>query len=304
MTQVTDNKVSFECTYAGVKRDTLEIPLDKYRMTVYNTISCEEEIYTEPDMYYKEAVSFTVKSISYDKGFVDVTVDMPKNYELYDANAVGIYNESGNYISTPTFVTAVYENGTAPIRLTRAVNDQIPSENNKPFTYTMHFSALNAPLEPERIEYFIVGSKRIYVKDADKNNIAYGIYYAEVNEYRGYNESSMLSGTHYYFKADMDNVKYLLDSFESSCETVDISAYNTYLYQGGVIVIYGDDGKCESYSARVNFFNTLDEDGNITPAVKTLLINGKYYKLTDEQLADYEALCKAIENKTPKGEEE
>ncbi len=299
MSRVKDKKVTFECTFAGKDVKNLEIPLNEYKMSAYNTIACDLEGRTVTDIMLKDTVTYTVKSISYDKGFVDVTVEFPK-YSTDGEPGINapyrIYSENGNMISTNTFITPVYENGTYPVKLQRVDIQNGLSDSNDTQTVTLSYSALDAPLEPERIAYFIVGSRRVYVNDEQKQKEGYGVLYCEPET--GYDNSDnevMYASKQKFFVDEIDEAKSLIEQIITQNERIDVSAYDVYLPQSNEIVIYGENGEVQYSSGTVNVFNEIDrEKGDYTTAVKTLIINGEHYALSDDLLEQYKALCAKI----------
>ena len=299
MSRVKDKKVTFECTFAGKDVKDLEIPLNEYKMSAYNTIACDLEGRTVTDIMLKDTVTYTVKSISYDKGFVDVTVEFPKYSTDGDPGINApcrIYSENGNMISTNTFITPVYENGTYPVKLQRVDMQNGLSDSNDPQTVTLSFCALDAPLEPERIAYFIVGSRRVYVNDEQKQKESYGVLYCEPETgYDNTDNEVMYASKQKFFVDEIDEAKSLIEKIMAQSERIDVSGYDVYLPQSNEIVIYGENGEVVYSCGSVNVFNEIDrEKGENTPAVKTLIINGEHYALSDDLLEQYKALCARI----------
>lgn len=299
MSRVKDKKVTFECTFAGKDVKDLEIPLDEYKMSAYNTITCDLEGRTVTDIVLKDTVRYTVKSISYDKGFVDITVEFPRYSSDGDPGINAPYricSENGNLISTNTFITPVYENGTYPVKLQRVDMQNGLSDSNDPQTVTLSFCALDAPLEPERIAYFIVGSRRVYVNDEQMQKEGYGVLYCEPETgYDNADNEVMYASKQKFFVDEIDEAKSLIEKIMAQSERIDVSGYDVYLPQSNEIVIYGENGEVVYSCGSVNVFNEIDrEKGEYTPAVKTLIINGEHYALSDDLLEQYKALCARI----------
>ena len=246
-------------------------------------------------------MTYRVKSISYDKGFVDVTVEFPKYAFGGDPGEIApytVYSEYGNLISTNTFITPVYENGTYPVKIQRVIMQNGLQDSTEPQTVTLSYCALDAPLEPERIAYFIVGSRRVYVNDEQKQNERYGVLYCEPQTgYNGSDDEIEYASKQKYFVDEIDETKSLIEKITANSKKIDVSEYDEYIPQSNEIVIYGENGEVEYSSGLVNVLNVIDkEKGEYSPAVRVLIINGEHYALSDNQFEQYKALCGKIAN--------
>ena len=285
MNKIHDNKAYFKLTYLGSQCDTLELSFDKYKQTVYDVINCDEPCAFYPDGSLKKEIEYTVKSIAYDYGFVDVTIETAddiQNTEIINGTITGVCSENGNYSKTCGFVTPVYKNGTVPVTLKKIIDEVSSSDGVN--TIKLRYSALDTPIDVKNLDHFIVGNKRIYTGNSEENRKAYGVIC-----------NNMAMEDMYYFNTDIQAVEDMLEQIKSESETVDVDEYDNYLPQEYSVTIYSDTGEIKTYCGRVNLFdNDIYDDPGYTKTVYTLLIDGNYYKLSEKQQKDYRNLCENI----------
>ncbi|MBR1664067.1 MAG: hypothetical protein IJ696_07060 [Ruminococcus sp.] len=305
MTKVRDKKVILSASFDDHKCDDLEIDLGGYKKTSDTVdIQCDVNIVSAPTYgddkgsLLRRPAEYTVKRITADKGFVKIYTESQDSIDASVFSPSGVYSEDGGLLSFNGFAGVVYDNDTSPVHLKMITNTCEEIKNNDGSKVTVFtFDTQSTPIETDRIKYFIIDNRRIYINNDDAPQGETACY-----KYPS-NDENM-----YFFKADIEKVSEYLEKIKKEGTELDADKYDVYYPQGKMITIYKDDKEIKNVCVRVNVSDSVkDDDGSNrlddAHGEKLLYIDGKHYKLTDKELEKYNQLCYQIATKTPKGEE-
>ncbi|MBR1751099.1 MAG: hypothetical protein IJ740_09520 [Ruminococcus sp.] len=303
MTKITDKKIKFRCMFAGTQCDDVELDLSGYKKTGGYTLKCDTLLAEQPNKKIRKCPEYIVKSINYGTGYVQFEIentdDPEYDFDIDMYTVESVYSEKGGLFSFNGLAGVVYDNDTSPVKFKTIGSDVVSLDGGK--TTVVTFDTISVPLEVERIKYFLIGNRRIYVNDNEKQNEPVSVYKYPIND------NSM-----YFFNKDTETVKELLARIKKESKEVDVSKYDDYYSQGKMITIYKDNKTIDTVCARANgaYYKEHYDSPNVlgntvdNQTIDNLIyIDGKHYLPSKELLEEYNDLCYEISKKTPKGEE-